>query len=42
MATHNRFYPTVQDRDSALRQTFDQFQMTPGLIENQVARFRSP
>ncbi len=42
MATHNRFYPTVQDRDSALRQTFDPFQTTPGLIENQVARFRSP
>lgn len=42
MATHNRFYPTVQDRDSALRQTFDQFQLTPELIDNQVARFRSP
>ena len=41
MATHNRFYPTVQDRDAALRQTFDQFQLTPGLIDNQVARFRS-
>jgi hypothetical protein len=42
MATHNRFYPTVQDRDAALRQTFDQFQLTPELIDNQVARFRSP
>jgi hypothetical protein len=42
MATHNRLYPTVQERDAALRQTFDQLQMTPELIANQVARFRSP
>lgn len=42
MATHNRFYPTLQDRDTALRQTFGEFHRTPGLIDNQVARFRSP
>ena len=42
MTTHNRFYPTVQDRDAALRQTFDEFQRAPQLIDNQVARFRSP
>jgi transposase len=42
MATHNRFYPTVQDRDGALRETFDQFQLTPEFIDNQIARFRSP
>jgi len=42
MTTHNRFYPTVQDRDSALRQTFDQFRLTPELIDHQVVRFRSP
>lgn len=42
MATHNRFYSTVQERDGALRQTFDEFQRTPALIDNQVARFRSP
>jgi hypothetical protein len=40
MTTHNRFFPTVQDRDSALRQTFDEFQRTPKLIDHQVARFR--
>ena len=42
MTTHNRFYPTVQERDAALRQTFDEFQRAPQLIDNQVARFRSP
>lgn len=40
MATHNRFYPTVQARDHALRQTFDEFQRSPELIDNQVARYR--
>ena len=40
MATHNRFYPTVLERDAALRQTFDQFRRTPELIDHQVARFR--
>jgi hypothetical protein len=40
MATHNRFYATVLQRDAALRQTFDQFRLTPELIDHQVARFR--
>jgi transposase len=40
MTTHNRFFPTVEDRDCALRQTFDEFQRTPELIDHQVARFR--
>jgi hypothetical protein len=32
MATHNRFYPTVLERDAALRQTFDQLiQLNPQL-----------
>lgn len=42
LATHNRFYATVQERDCALKQTFGQFQQTPELISNQVARFRDP
>ena len=42
IATHNRFYPTPQARDSALRETFDLFQRSPKLIDNQVARFRDP
>ncbi len=38
-------YPQLlsdRTRAAALRQTFKQFPMTPGLIDDQVARFRSP
>ncbi len=42
MATHSRFYPTVQARDSALQWTFDQFEHTPAWIDGHVARFRRP
>jgi transposase len=40
MTTHNRFYHTISERDAALRRTFTRFQQRPGLIANQVARFR--
>ena len=39
-ATHNRFYRTVEERDSALTQTFSRFQEEPGLIEGHVRRWR--
>jgi transposase len=38
--THNRFYGTVEERDSALRDTFTRFQRKPGLISAHTARFR--
>ncbi|HVP67085.1 MAG TPA: IS630 family transposase [Anaeromyxobacteraceae bacterium] len=38
--THNRFFPTVDERDSALVQTFRSFQRRPGLIAAHVARFQ--
>jgi len=37
--THNRFYKTVEERDSALCATFGMFQADPKLIANHVARF---
>ena len=40
MTTHNRFYPTTQQRDAALRATFAKFRRQPSLIAAQVARFR--
>lgn len=40
LATHNRFYATVAERDAALTATFDRFRATPGLVSPQVARFR--
>lgn len=40
MTTHNRFYPTPQARDAALRATFAKFQRRPSLIAGQVARFQ--
>ena len=39
--THNRFYETIQERDSALRKTFSEFQRRPNLVEPHVAVFRS-
>jgi transposase len=39
-ATHNRFYRTVEERDTALRQTFSRFQSNPRIIEGQVRRWR--
>lgn len=38
--THNRFYATTKDRDTALRKTFGDFQRRPTLIEAHVARYR--
>jgi transposase len=40
MATHNRFYATVDERDAALTRTFDRFREAPALIAGHVARFR--
>jgi hypothetical protein len=40
MATHNRFYRTVAERDAALSATFGQLQTHPELVSPQVARFR--
>ena len=39
-ATHNRFYPSVIERDAALTATFTAFQRRPSLVAGQVARFR--
>ena len=40
MATHNRFYETVLERDAALTATFEAFRSSPSLIDAHVARFR--
>ena len=37
--THNRFFRTTDERDSALRATFAEFVARPALIAGQVARF---
>jgi transposase len=37
--THNRFYKTTDERDAALRSTFETFQANPKLIAGHVARF---
>jgi transposase len=37
--THNTFYKTTDERDSALTATFEGFQARPSLIAGQVARF---
>ena len=38
MTTHNRFYATTTERDTALRKTFATFQRRPALISAHVAR----
>jgi transposase len=40
MATHNRFYATVEQRDAGLTSTFETLRNTPRLIAPQVARFQ--
>jgi transposase len=40
LATHNKFYPTVEERNAALRRTFQRFQRRPDLIIPQIARFQ--
>jgi len=37
--THNRFFHTTEERDTALTATFDRFNACPGLIAGQVRRF---
>jgi len=39
LATHNRFYKTVEERDASLIATFERFQTEPGLISAHVARW---
>lgn len=39
-ATHNRFYETIEERDTALTATFESFRRAPRIIANHVARFR--
>lgn len=40
LATHNRFYPSIAQRDAALHATFTLLQQQPSLIEGLVLRFR--
>jgi transposase len=40
MTTHNRFYPTIAERDTALRGTFKKFRDRPALISGHVQRFQ--
>jgi transposase len=40
LTTHNRFYRTTVERDTALRNTFARFRRTPSLIAAHVARFQ--
>lgn len=40
MTTHNRFYETTLERDTALRATFTRFQRQPVLIAAHVVRFQ--
>lgn len=40
MTTHNRFYATTDERDSALCRTFRRFRRRPALIAAHVARYR--
>lgn len=40
MATHNRFYATVAERDAALVTTFEAFRSTPRLVHAHVERFQ--
>ena len=37
--THNRFYRAVEERDAALRSTFETFKAYPKMIAGHVARF---
>jgi transposase len=37
--THNRFFHTTQERDSALISTFEEFKAQPSLLAGHVARF---
>ena len=40
LTTHNTFYTTVNERDTALRKTFTRFQRKPETLDSMVARFR--
>ncbi len=40
LATHNRFYKTVEERDAALTETFERFNREPSLIAAQVQRYK--
>lgn len=40
LATHNRFYATTDERDTALTEAFESFQQEPSLIDAHVAVYR--
>lgn len=40
LTTHNRFYATTDERDTALRKTFARFRRKPSLISAHVERLR--
>ena len=40
--THNRFYPTTDERDAALISTFETFKAYPSMIAGHVERFLDP
>jgi transposase len=40
LATHNRFYQTTLERDTALRRAFQRFYATPAIISAHLARFQ--
>lgn len=40
LVTHNRFFPTVEERDGALILAFEQFRSEPASIAPHVARYR--
>ena len=39
-ATHNRYYATTDERDTALRATFTRFQAEPGRVDGHVRRYQ--
>lgn len=39
VTTHNRFYRTVDERDSALVATFERFNRHPAMVAGHIARF---
>jgi adenine deaminase len=40
LATHNRFYNTVEERDASLMAAFKSFQDEPARIDGHVRRYR--
>lgn len=40
LATHNRYYPTVEARDAALKEAFASFETDPAKVDGYVRRYR--